>query len=261
MVVFISSNQDSIKITTLQKEQSSFIEESSGVSFLIQKDNLNILLDTSYSDDILEYVKDITMDYLILSHGHLDHTEGLKFLKNVKNIVTHPLTFQERFDEEEKSIGIPIKKEELKTNLILSKKPFWINKDIVFLGEIPRKNDFEGKAPECFLDKEQTKPDFVLDDSALVIKSKKGLIVITGCSHSGICNIIDYAKEICKEKVYAVIGGFHLFNKDLTDRTISWIKEQNINEIYTCHCFSDYAFKEFEKIGAKRLKTLQEIDF
>ena len=82
--------------------------------------------------------------------------------------------------------------------------------------------------------------DAVLDDSALVYKSEKGLFIITGCSHSGICNIMEYAKEVCKEnKIYGVIGGFHLF--DVNDRlmkTIQYLKENSVELLYPCHCVS-----------------------
>ena len=84
------------------------------------------------------------------------------------------------------------------------------------------------------------KDDYVNDDSAIVYKSEKGLFIITGCSHSGICNIIEYAKKVCKEeKIYGVIGGFHLFdlNKKL-EETISYFKENSLKEIYPCHCVS-----------------------
>ena len=55
--------------------------------------------------------------------------------------------------------------------------------------------------------------DTINDDSVIVYKSEKGLFVITGCSHSGICNIIEYAKKVCNDnRLYGVIGGFHLFD-------------------------------------------------
>ncbi len=65
-----------------------------------------------------------------------------------------------------------------------------------------------------------------MDDSALVYKGNKGLFIITGCSHSGICNIIDYAKKVCQEKrVYGVIGDFHLFEKnERLEKTIQYLK-------------------------------------
>jgi 7,8-dihydropterin-6-yl-methyl-4-(beta-D-ribofuranosyl)aminobenzene 5'-phosphate synthase len=97
-----------------------------------------------------------------------------------------------------------------------------------------------------------------MDDSAIVIKTDEGLIIISGCSHAGICNIINYAKEVCKEdKILVLLGGFHLFDKKVTDKTVDFIKDQDIKQIYPAHCLDEYAFSEFEKIGAKRIRTLQ----
>ena len=184
-------------------------------------------------------------------------------LSDIKNILAHPDCFQKRFFEEGEYIGMPIELEDLKkiTNVILSKELYWILKDkIVFLGEIPRENDFEGNNPVGYL--ENGNKDYVMDDSAIVVKSEKGLIVISGCSHSGICNIIQYAKKVCKEeKIFAVLGGFHLFEKSITDKTIEYFKKQNIENIYSMHCLDSYAFSQFEKIGGKRIHVLQELNF
>ena len=55
----------------------------------------------------------------------------------------------------------------------------------------------------------------MLDDTAIVYKAKSGLFIITGCSHSGICNIIEHAKKVCSsDKILGVIGGFHIFDCD-----------------------------------------------
>lgn len=55
----------------------------------------------------------------------------------------------------------------------------------------------------------------MLDDTAIEYKGKNGIYIITGCSHSGICNIIEYAKKVCNDdRVLGIIGGFHLFNKN-----------------------------------------------
>lgn len=87
-----------------------------------------------------------------------------------------------------------------------------VNKAAGFLGEIPTLNDFEQR--HGFGSTEDT-ADLVLDDTALVYQGSEGLFVITGCSHSGICNIIEYAKMVCGEaKVRGVIGGWHLFKVD-----------------------------------------------
>ena len=82
--------------------------------------------------------------------------------------------------------------------------------------------------------------DTVKDDTAIVYKSKKGLFIVTGCSHSGICNIIEYAKKVCNEnKVCGVIGGFHLFDiNERLNKTIQYFKEINPKLLYPCHCIS-----------------------
>jgi len=86
------------------------------------------------------------------------------------------------------------------------------------------------------------------------------LIVITGCGHSGICNTVEYAKKVAgTEKILAVIGGFHLFDKDQTDKTIAYFKTQKISRIYPLHCLDPYAFSEFEKIGAHKMRTLEKL--
>ena len=259
-----------VNITVLHNELENFIEEKSGFSVLIKSDNIKILFDVSYSDDIIQNSKkgniDLSdIDYLILSHGHIDHTEGLKFinLSYIKNILAHPDCFQKKFFKGIGEIGCPIDLKDLKknSNVILSKYPYWILKDkIVFLGEIPRKNDFEGKNPIGHL--ENGNKDYIKDDSAIVVKTEKGLIIISGCSHSGICNIIKYAKTVCKqEKILAVLGGFHLFEKSTTDKTIEYFKKQNIENIRPMHCLDFYAFSQFEKMGGKRIHTLQELIF
>ena len=74
----------------------------------------------------------------------------------------------------------------------------------------------------------------------MVYRSEKGLFIITGCSHSGICNIIQYAKKVCgEEKVYGVLGGFHLFNNDeQLQKTIEYLQKNQIEQLYPCHCVS-----------------------
>lgn len=84
---------------------------------------------------------------------------------------------------------------------------------------------------------------FVEDDSALMYRSSEGIVVVTGCSHSGIRNIIQYAIAIAAKKwkmtkVKTVIGGLHLINSDqkLLDEIIDFFKSKEISEIYPCHC-------------------------
>jgi 7,8-dihydropterin-6-yl-methyl-4-(beta-D-ribofuranosyl)aminobenzene 5'-phosphate synthase len=88
--------------------------------------------------------------------------------------------------------GILYGREEMAENfeLILSSGPCQISDNIYFLGEIPRLNDFEAqKTTFSYMDNGEKHQDFIMDDTALAIKTAKGLVIVTGCSHAGICNI------------------------------------------------------------------------
>jgi len=233
-----------------------------GFSVLIGEKQ-KILFDTGASDLFLKNAQKLNVNledisHIVLSHGHWDHGNGLKFIKN-KRLVLHPGSFVKRYrDRDDSYIGLPLSLEEAKINfdLVLAKEPYFIVDDIVFLGEIPRNNDFEAKKTTWH--KEDKEEDFVMDDSALAIKHEKGLIVIAGCSHSGICNIIEYAKEVTGlNKVYSVIGGFHLNNlDDVTNKTIEYFKKENIEKVYPSHCVSSDVVKKFiEELGAETIRS------
>ena len=91
--------------------------------------------------------------------------------------------------------------------------------------------------------------DYVMDDTALVYKSEKGIYIITGCSHSGICNIVEYAKKVSEDnRVLGIIGGFHLFEvSEKVNKTIEYLAENNVKELYPCHCTSFAVKAEIHK--------------
>jgi len=214
-----------------------------GLSYYIELDGKKILFDTGPTDVFLSNAKKLDIDLnktdlVVLSHGHWDHGNGLKYL-NDKKLLCHPEAFKKRYHKLDYSyIGLELSYEEIKQkfNLTVSSKPRHITENIWFLGEIPRQNDFESLTTS-FID-DNNEADFVPDDSALAIIEKDGLIVITGCSHAGICNIIEYAKETTGVKnVKTVMGGFHLKANDAqTRKTISYFKEQKVENILPSHC-------------------------
>lgn len=231
------------------------------VSYYIEDEGTNLLLDVGYSDLFLKNAKllNINLDNLqniVISHGHDDHTRGLQYYfdkthKADISIIAHPDAFNEKYIDNLK-ICSPILKDELfkKCTLILSKNPIKVSKNITFLGQIPKSNNFENRnvigkqlVNNCSCD------DYVLDDTALVYKNTNGIYIITGCSHSGICNIVEYAKKVCNDnRVLGIIGGLHLFKIDnrLTE-TINYLKKHNIKDFYPCHCTSFAVKAEMNK--------------
>ncbi len=213
-----------------------------GLSYYIEHD-ANILFDTGHSDVFLQNAKQLNLDInnvntVVLSHGHWDHGDGLRFIKD-KKLICHPDVFQKRYRKGgSENIGLELSENDLKVNfdLLYTRLPYEISKNMFFLGEIPRLNNFEAQTTTFELDNK--KEDFITDDSGLVIKLNDEIIVISGCAHSGICNIIEYAKKITGiDKIRAVIGGFHLkYNNKQTQETIKYIKSQDIQEIYPSHC-------------------------
>jgi 7,8-dihydropterin-6-yl-methyl-4-(beta-D-ribofuranosyl)aminobenzene 5'-phosphate synthase len=239
-----------------------------GLSFLIEDDK-KILFDVGPSEIFLKNSKKLNInldeiDTVILSHGHWDHGNGLKFIKN-KKLICHPECFIKRFRKKDDSyIGLPITLEEAKRNfqLILTTTPYKVTENITFLGEIPRNNDFEAKSTTFY--KGEKEEDYVIDDSALAIKSKNGLIIIAGCSHAGICNIVEYAKKVTKiKKVYAVIGGFHLKQIDnVTLKTIDYFKKEKIELIYPSHCVEKPVLEKFKCVlNSGTIRSGDIIDF
>lgn len=252
---------------TILVDNNTFIDQyylgEPAVSFYIEDGDTHVLFDTGYSDIQLKNAEKMGIDlckltHIVLSHGHDDHTRGLRFLQEAldlskMNLIAHPLCFLPKFAGDV-YIGSPYSEEEISamTHYCPTREVYQITERLWFLGEIPRKNNFENQNPigaykqgKVFIE------DYLLDDTALVYKSEEGIFVITGCSHSGICNIVEYAKEICQEeRVAGVIGGFHLFEADeQLAKTISYFEDCNVKTLYPCHCVSLLA-------KAKMIQTL-----
>lgn len=232
------------------------------VSYYIEDNEAKILFDTGYSDAFISNANKMGVDLkqintIVFSHGHNDHTRGFQYLPEYMNlsnvtVVAHPFCFNSKLLEKE-DIGAPFQLEKMKEicNLRLSDVPLQISDNIVFLGEIPSMNKFEvRKKIGSYNCNGIWRDDLSKDDSAIVYKSEKGLFIITGCSHSGICNIIEYAKKVCNEdKIAGIIGGFHLFEIDQQlEKTIEYFENNDIDNIYPCHCVS---FQAKAKINEK----------
>jgi 7,8-dihydropterin-6-yl-methyl-4-(beta-D-ribofuranosyl)aminobenzene 5'-phosphate synthase len=241
-----------------------------GLSYLIEIDDQKFLFDTGHSDVFLKNARKLKMDIenevktVVLSHGHWDHGDGLKYLQN-KKLIVHPGAFIRRFRKKDFSpVGLSLTKNEIESRFELteSKTPVQISESLWFLGEIPRKNEFEAQTTS-FVD-DLGNDDYIPDDSALAAVVNKRLTVITGCSHSGICNIVEYAKKVTGvSDVKAVLGGFHLKEQnEQTRQTIAYFKSNQIKQVFPSHCTELPALATFyDAFQIRQIKTGMELDF
>ncbi len=241
---------------TILVDNNTFIDQyyygEPAVSYYIETEGKKILFDTGYSDVLIRNAELMgielkEVDCIAISHSHNDHTRGLQFLNDHMDLsgielISHPACFVKKYVDD-LYIGPPFVGDEITNvaNFKPSRGIKCLTEHLYFLGEIPRTNDFENLTPIGVAENDgKLTDDFNMDDTALVYKSDNGIFVITGCSHSGICNIVDYAKYVCDdERVVGVLGGFHLFADDEQLRkTIDYLESCSIDKLYPCHCVS-----------------------
>ena len=249
-----------------------------GVSFFIEDGPEKILFDVGYSGLFIENafkmgIDLLDIDFVVLSHGHLDHTWGLDPLVRLfteakiegidhktPTLVAHPDAFRSREVGGLGEIGALLSEEKLSRHfeMALSRAPFWLTDRLVFLGEIERNNDFEAKIPLGTISAEKgEKDDFLMDDSALAYRSAEGLVIISGCSHSGICNIMEQATRVFGErKIFDVVGGLHLLDPPERQmrETLRYFERAKPRQVHACHC-TDLA----SKVALAGVANLKEV--
>ncbi len=235
-----------------------------GLSLLITvyRDGVShtVLLDTGYNSTTMlhnmEYlnVNPSSIEAVVLSHGHMDHSGGLnpllEKLGRTVSVVAHPDVFRQRFlvRPQVGKLSFPVTAdrgdlENLNAEFVEASGPVYLAENAILVsGEVPRTTDFEKGMPgACMEEHGQMVPDAIRDDQALLIKlAGRGLVVISGCAHSGIINSIRYARQLTGEpRVAAVIGGFHLSGSDMEpviESTLSELKQLSPDLIMPMHC-------------------------
>jgi 7,8-dihydropterin-6-yl-methyl-4-(beta-D-ribofuranosyl)aminobenzene 5'-phosphate synthase len=249
-----------------------------GLSIYLEEGDARILFDAGYSNILITNALKMGINLLrvgdvVLSHGHLDHTWGLDALIRLHTeaiiegrerveptFVAHPDAFLTRSRNGIGEIGCHLSVEELFRHgkVLLTAAPLWLTENLVFLGEIERRFDFEQTPPMGYVyTPDGIRDDTVTDDTALACRTSKGLVIVTGCSHAGICSIIEQAREVCgEERIADVIGGFHLLDPspDRLRGTLEYLAEVRPAALHPCHCTSLAA-----RIALSRVADVREV--
>ena len=243
-----------------------------GLSFLIEKDGQSFLFDTGKSDAFLNNAKQLNLDpfraqTIILSHGHYDHSGGVPhflkspFRRKEVELVGHPHFFRAKYSTDgarTEFLGNGFTRAEVEASKgsIRFAAP---GVDEIAPG-VYVISDFDKTHPE-----EQANPRFVFEEAGqlvhdtfadelmVAVETDKGLVLILGCAHPGIMNMIDTVKARLHKTIYAVVGGTHLVEAD--DRrmtsTVSYLKGLDCAAIGVSHCTGPKAMAALEKADGR----------
>jgi len=266
---------DSLRITVLAEDsvlyESAYLGQH-GVSFMLEGvsgGNIKrILVDVGQNPDALLSnmqtmgISPSIADVIVLTHCHYDHTQGIARVlraiskKNVP-VIAHPSIFRLHFVTHPypRHVGIMkgdsrVEIEKAGGSLSLTRDPFIIMPGIMTTGEVKRRTDFEEVGIELkTIENGMIVDDLMLDDISVIANVKdKGLVIVTGCSHSGIINIANQAIEVSGvNKIESIIGGLHLV--DASDiaikRTVEEFSKLDVAWISAGHCTGFKAQAEF----------------
>ncbi|MGQ3661603.1 MBL fold metallo-hydrolase [Citrobacter braakii] len=217
-----------------------------GLSLLVQDETTTILFDTGPDDSFILNAAQMGVDLtqltaVVLSHGHYDHCGGVPWLADNSRIICHPQIACERYASITLA-GTPRKIKKLSrdndySRLIMehTREPLAISDRFLWSGEI------SVATPQAYgvISEKTPQPDYISDEGVLIYKSDRGLVIITGCGHRGIENIVRHCQNITGvNQIYALVGGFHLRTASPAKlwRTRQFIKQQQPEKLLGCHC-------------------------
>jgi len=257
---------DSLKVTVLTEDSAGYASPclaQHGLSILLEARRggtiKRILVDVGQSPEVLISnmasmgISPSIVDAIVLTHCHYDHARGIvRVLREIGRrdvqVIAHPDIFRIHFATEPyyRYIGImggdyKVDIEKTGVELCLTKDPFVIMPGVVTTGEVKRQTDFEEVSTKFKTIKdEMVVNDMMLDDISVIANIRgKGLVIISGCSHAGIVNIIRQAIAVTGcDKVEGILGGMHLIDAEDTriERTVEELLGLEMAWVKTGHC-------------------------
>ncbi len=190
------------------------------------------------------------VEAIALSHGHNDHTGGLKAAREAApqaRLFLHPASLAPKFADNADGTSRAIGTEEASAEavrtadktVVWTSRPTEVLEGIFVTGEIPRQNAFEDTGGRFFLDAACTRPDPLMDDQALFFDTTDGLVVLLGCGHSGVVNTLEYIRHLTGGRpIHAILGGMHLLtaSPERMEQTIAAFRRLDIQRLAPAHC-------------------------
>ncbi len=230
-----------------------------GFSLFLNSDNVNVLMDAGKTPTVLRHNLDLlgldSVDKVVISHGHNDHTGGIPALHNTgADFLLHPDALIPKYDVSNgnsRYIGFPKSVVHDKSGLKMEfvDETTKIGSNLWIFNHVDKHCDFENIPSNLSIKKEgRFLKDKFHDELNLVVKTDNGLIVLSGCAHLGIVNILYSAMEYFQDEIYGVIGGSHLINAhpQRIERTLDELKKIQPEIIAMGHCTGFEALCKFK---------------
>lgn len=222
-----------------------------GLCFYIATEKHKILFDLGASDLFIRNAKKLNInlqnvDIVFISHGHYDHGGGLRAFLNINSkakIYISKKAFGDYYSEKDGIYHYAGLDKELKENrrLIFTEDYLIIDSELTLFSTKAKNMPSLNRSLVVKTENGYGKDDFSHEQS-LIISSESKIVLITGCSHTGITSIMEQAKKFAREPDY-ILGGFHLFNEKKNicenEEKMQILSEelQKYNGVfYTCHC-------------------------
>jgi len=231
-----------------------------GLSFLVQVDGKQILFDTGQSDLLITNARALgidlaTVDAVVISHGHYDHTGGLSAFFEVNDhapVYLKPGCFDEKFSTKGGQHYIGIEgdvKRGLQERFISVTQQIELAPGLWIVPDIGQYYSFEQVSPVMQVSRgDQLVPDHFEDELFMVYSHPEGSTVFAGCAHRGIGNICRTAIDVTgNEKVKMVLGGTHLkgASRGRISKTVDAFRELEVEQFALGHCTGLPAFFAF----------------